>query len=98
MLYPADAPPPVAYRLPWRVTRRDRSHPTVRNAGDAPLDFVRVFRRDADGEDHIELWGQVLPSETIEVCLCAADPDEAVITIAWFRREDGQEYLWRFVV
>lgn len=42
--------------------------------------------------------GQVLPGETVELCLCASDPDEAVVSIAWFRQRDGLEYLWRFVV
>lgn len=41
---------------------------------------------------------QVLPSEDVELCLCAADLDEVVVTIAWFRPTDGLEYVWRFVV
>lgn len=101
MLHPADTPEPpqpAAYCVPWLVTRRDRSHPTVRNAGGEPVDFVKVLRSDADHGRAIELWGQVLPSETIELCLCGADPDDIVITIAWFRQQDGLEYVWRFVL
>ena len=89
---------PVAYCVPWVIARRDRAHPVVRNAGHEPVDFVRVFRDDVDHQQVVDLWGQVLPGETIELCLCASDPDEAVVSIAWFRRLDGLEYLWRFVV
>ncbi|BDZ37752.1 hypothetical protein GCM10025863_03660 [Microbacterium suwonense] len=70
----------------------------VMNAGKEPVDFVKVLRSDADDGRLVELWGQVLPSETIELCLCDGDLDELVVTIAWFRQHDGLEYVWRFVV
>jgi hypothetical protein len=38
----------------------------------------------------------MLPGESAELCLCACDPDDVVATIAWFRPEDGGEYVWRF--
>lgn len=37
--------------------------------------------------------GQVLPTEDIELCLCAADIDDVVVTLAWFRPTDGLEYV-----
>lgn len=95
---PAESPPPSAYRVPWRVVRTDASHPIVVNDGRDAADFVRVFRDDGAASELTQLWGQVLPSEEIELCLCAADPDDTVITLAWFRPTDGLEYVWRFVV
>lgn len=68
------------------------------NAGREPVDFVRVFRDDVDDQKVVDLWGQVLPAETMELCLCASDADEVVVTVAWFRQADGLEYVWRFVV
>ena len=67
------------------------------HSGDA-LDFVRVFREDASGQEQFELWGQVLPRERVELCLCTADIDGVVVTVAWFRQADGLEYVWRIVV
>ncbi|UNK71965.1 hypothetical protein [Microbacterium sp. H1-D42] len=101
MLHPIDPPQParpVAYCVPWVITRSDREHPIVMNAGREPVDFVRVFRDDIDDQRVVDLWGQVLPAETMELCLCASDPDEVVVTVAWFRQADGLEYVWRFVV
>ncbi|WP_336646930.1 hypothetical protein [Microbacterium sp. USHLN186] len=101
MLHPIDASqpaPPLAYRVPWVISRSDRTHPVLLNAAREPADFVRVFRDDADHQQVVDLWGQVLPGETVELCLCASDPDEAVVSIAWFRPADGLEYVWRFVV
>lgn len=101
MQHPIDlssARPPIAYRVPWRVSRTDRAHPLITNSGGEPVDFVRVFRDDAAHEPLVELWGQVLSAEAIELCLCASDPDEVVVSIAWFRQADGLEYVWRFVV
>lgn len=100
MLSPLDSSSshPPAYRVPWAIIRDDRTHPTVMNTGAEAVDFVRVFRDDVDHHSLVDLWGQVLPAETIELCLCASDPDEVVVTIAWFRQEDGLEYVWRFVV
>lgn len=102
---PTEQPPPPAYRVPWRVVRSDASHPVVINDGQDAADFVRVFlesegpsERTQLPSERTQLWGQVLPAEEIELCLCAADQNEAVVTLAWFRPADGLEYLWRFVV
>lgn len=91
-------PPPAAYCVPWVVTRDDRRHPVVMNAGKEPVDFVKVLRSDLSESGEVELWGQVLPTETVELCLCDCDVDQVVVTIAWFRQQDGLEYVWRFVV
>jgi len=90
--------PPTAYCVPWVVTRGDRTHPVVMNAGKEAVDFVKVLRTDAQDGRLVDLWGQVLPTETIELCLCDSNVDDVVITIAWFRQRDGLEYVWRFVV
>ena len=94
---PSETPRSHAYRVPWLITRSDPSHPVVSNGSAESADFVRVFRDDQSSES-TQLWGQVLPSEDIELCLCAADLDEVVVTLAWFRPTDGLEYVWRFVV
>src|SRR5690606_28475876 len=94
---PSQIPPTDAYRVPWRIRRSDPHHPVVVNDGTESADFVRVCRDDV-GSDRTELWGQVLPSEDIQLCLCEADLDEVVVTLAWFRPADGLEYVWRFVV
>ncbi|MFC4138849.1 MULTISPECIES: hypothetical protein [unclassified Microbacterium] len=92
-------PPSVpAYRVPWRVLRDERAHPVVVNGGDEPVDFVRVFHDVPATGIVTDLWGQVLPAERLELCLCAADLDDVVVTLAWFRPDDGLEYVWRFVV
>jgi hypothetical protein len=93
---PSQTPPDGAYRVPWRIRRGDPHHPVVINDGAESADFVRVFRDDLRS-DSTELWGQVLPSEEIQLCLCAADLDEVVVTLAWFRPTDGLEYVWRFI-
>lgn len=95
---PRTPPPDPAYRVPWRVIRDDSAHPIVVNQSDEGADFVRVFRDDLAARDSTQLWGRVRPGERIELCLCSADLDEVVVTIAWFRERDGQEYVWRFVV
>lgn len=95
---PTEQPPQPAYRVPWRVVRADASHPIVVNDGQDAADFVRIFTDDGTSADQAQLWGQVLPSERIELCLCSADIDRAVVTLAWFRQTDGLEYVWRFVV
>lgn len=95
-LDPDEPRPPLAYRVPWRVDRADERHPLVTNSSPVTLDFVRVFT-DA-GPSTTEHWGQMPPGDTAELCLCDADPDSAVVTIAWFRPDDGEEYLWRFVM
>ncbi|MDQ0648944.1 hypothetical protein QFZ53_003140 [Microbacterium natoriense] len=95
---PSDVPPPVAYRVPWHVSREDSAHPVVINQSSEAADFVRVFRGDRGRNETTQLWGQVLPAERMELCLCSADLDEVVVTLAWFRQSDGLEYVWRFVV
>lgn len=100
-----DCPPPAAYRVPWRVERLRGPHPIVINEGAAAADFVRVFvatsrplRDLADTSPDVDTlhWGQMLPGESAELCLCACDPDSVSATIAWFRPDDGTEYVWRF--
>lgn len=101
MLHSTDPPQPpltTSYGVPWVVTRKDPAHPVVMNAGIEPVDFVKVLRSDASSVDLVDLWGQVLPAESIEMCLCDSDLDDVVVTIAWFRQRDGLEYVWRFVV
>lgn len=95
---PTEQQPPSAYRVPWRVLREDAAHPVILNESGEAADFVRVFHDDASGAELTQLWGQVLPAERIELCLCASDLDDAVVTLAWFRQKDGLEYVWRFVV
>lgn len=95
---PEEVQPPAAYRVPWHVSRDDPAHPVVGNDSAESADFVRVFRDDRAGREATQLWGQVLPAENIELCLCDADLDEVVVTLAWFRQSDGLEYVWRFVV
>ncbi|MGW8481554.1 hypothetical protein ACWGJP_00345 [Microbacterium sp. NPDC055903] len=95
---PAQRPPAVAYRVPWRVDRTDTAHPVVINEGRDAVDFVRAFHSDGGDGESTRLWGQVIPNERIELCLCAAGLDDVVVTLAWFRQADGLEYLWRFVV
>lgn len=97
-LEPDEFRPPPAYRVPWRVDRAYGTHPLVTNVSGSAVDFVRVF---VDGERvtvATQLWGQMLPGETAELCLCDLDQDDAVVTLAWFRPETGVEYLWRFVL
>ncbi|MFT4219858.1 MAG: hypothetical protein QM611_05010 [Microbacterium sp.] len=88
----------TAYRVPWVVERVLDTHPVVVNAGDRTLDFVRVFVHTRASPPVTESRGQMLSGETAELCLCSADPDDVVVTIAWFRPDDGKEYVWRFVL
>lgn len=90
-----------AYHVPWRVERLHDSHSLVINAGSTPLDVVRVFVHLGDsarGTQRVEthLWGGMMPGESAELCLCALDPADCVVTVAWFRPEDGREYVWRY--
>jgi hypothetical protein len=89
---------PSAYRVPWRVDRAYDTHPLVTNAGDSAVDFVRVFVDSGRFAPETEFWGQMLPGETAELCLCDHDPADVVVTLGWFRPETGVEYVWRFVV
>lgn len=89
---------PAAYRVPWRIDRLFESHPLVTNAGDEAAELVRVFVHDPDARPVIETWGTMLPGDTSEVCLCDVDLDDAVVTIAWFRPGDDDEFVWRFVL
>ncbi|MGB4777840.1 hypothetical protein [Microbacterium sp.] len=82
------------YRVPWSVDRSDGAHPTLTNIGEEPADFVRVFRSDGPSE-HL---GQVLPGENVTLCLCGADLDAVVVTLAWYRWLTDEEYCWRFVL
>ncbi|MBN9213217.1 MAG: hypothetical protein J0J04_00100 [Microbacterium sp.] len=82
------------YAVPWQIDRRDEAHPVVRNSSAEPADFVRVFRSDGASEH----WGQVLPGEDVAMCLCDADLDAVVITVAWYRWRTDEEYCWRFVL
>ncbi|WP_309067001.1 hypothetical protein [Microbacterium sp.] len=94
-----DTPPPTAaYLVPWLIVRDDRAHPGVVNIGRDPVDFVRVFHHTLEAAVVTELWGQMLPGERVDLCLCDADVDDVVVTLAWFRQADGLEYVWRFVV
>lgn len=81
--------------IPWRVDSLYDTHPLVTNTGSEALDFVRAFvsagRR---GESHP--WGQMLPGETAELCLCAYDIEWTTVTLAWFRPGDGGEFAWSF--
>ena len=87
-----------AYRIPWSVDRLFDTHPLVTNAGSVPVDFVRVFTWSPESGASTEHWGQMLPGESVELCLCACDPDDTTVTLAWFRQEDGTEYVWRFAM
>ncbi|MGN7862176.1 hypothetical protein ACTJI8_16450 [Microbacterium sp. 22303] len=97
----ADPPqPPLpqpSYPVPWHVDRRDRTHPMVTNRG-ATVQFARVFARTSRAPGRTLMWGHVEHGEQMEVCLCDTDVDDVVVTLAWFRPEDGHEYIWRFVV
>lgn len=83
-----------SYPVPWSVDRTDETHPVVTNRSGEPADFVRMFRSDGASEH----WGQVLPGEELELCLCGADLDAVAVTIAWYRWRTDEEYCWRFVV
>lgn len=96
-LEPGDAVPPSAYPVPWRVDRSVAAHPVVVNASRDPLDFVRAFI-DHPRVCETELWGRMLPGEGAQLCLCDIEVADAVLTIAWFRPETGDEYVWRFTV
>lgn len=95
-IHPSETPPPPAYRVPWSIQRDDVRHPVIANRSAESADFVRVFRDDRPA-DGTQLWGQVLPAEDIELCLCEADLDDVIVTLAWFRPTDGLEYVWRFI-
>jgi hypothetical protein len=87
-----------AYPVPWRVDRVYSTHPLVTNVGGRALDFVRVIVASTRSSPETEFWGQMLPGETGELCLCAHDPGDVLVTLSWFRPEAGLEYVWRCVV
>lgn len=95
-LEPGETPPPSSYPIPWRVEHGAPSHPVVVNKSRDPLDFVRVFVDAPRFVPETELWGQMLPGDAVQLCLCDLDPDDAVVTLAWFRADTGEEYIWRF--
>lgn len=88
---------PSAYPVPWRVDRVYDTHPLVTNDSASAVDFVRVFVDSGRFAPETEFWGQMLPGETAELCLCEHDPEDVVVTLGWFRPETGVEYIWRFV-
>lgn len=94
---PTPSFPEPAYLVPWEIDRRDRTHPMVTNNG-GTIRFVRVFARTSSDPGRTRLWGHVRGGDQLEVCLCDTDVDDMVITLAWFRPEDGLEYVWRFVL
>jgi hypothetical protein len=99
MLHALDAEDPrSAYPVPWRVHAVYDTHPLVTNESTSAVDFVRVFVAAGRSDVETELWGRMLPGETVELCLCDRDPAEVLITLGWFRSETGVEYIWRFTV
>jgi hypothetical protein len=97
-LEPEEGRPRSAYRVPWWVDRREPEHPLVTNVGADCADFVRIFLHERGRPPEMELLGMVVPGESFEVCLCDTDPHQVVTTIAWYRPDDGREYVWRFGV
>ncbi len=97
MFRDVDRAPTRAYPVPWRVDRVFDTHPLLTNVGDEPVDDVRTFGAHGIAAA-TERLGRVLPGETIDLCLCEADLDSAVLTVCWFRPSTGVEYAWRFVM
>lgn len=88
-----------AYRVPWHIDREQGPHAIVTNDSESAVDFVRVFvGTDSSTATGTQLWGQMLPGEACDLCLCNLDPADVVVTLAWFRPENGVEYVWRFVL
>ncbi|MEQ6898934.1 hypothetical protein [Microbacterium sp. KR10-403] len=81
--------------MPWRVDSLYDTHPLVTNAGTEALDFVRALVS-AGRVRQSHQWGQMLPGETAELCLCAYDLERTAVTLAWFRPGDGGEFAWCF--
>lgn len=98
MLHALDIADPGPYSVPWRVDRVHGTHPLVTNSADRAVEFVRAFVDVGHRARETQQWGRVSPGETVELCLCDHDPADTVVTLAWFRPEDGTEYLWRFVL
>jgi len=90
--------PGAAYPVPWLVTRSDARHPRVTNVGPDVLDTVRGFVGDRRGAARTDHWGALLPGDSAQLCLCAADLASTIVTLAWYRPGTGDEYLWRFVL
>lgn len=91
---PSDRP----YRVPWHVDRVFGTHPLITNRGAEPCLAVRMFTAEAPARPRTLHCGVVQPGQTVELCLCTCDPADAVVSVAWFRPEDEEEYLWRFVL
>ena len=68
------------------------------NVGAETADAVRVFVGDRTGRARTDFGGRLRRGESIEVCLCTADPASAVVTVAWYRGRTDEQYLWRFVL
>ncbi|WP_029144475.1 hypothetical protein [Microbacterium luticocti] len=88
-----------AAALPWRVDRLYDTHALVTHTGQHPVDFVQAVvdarppgRRRVAAIAH---WGQMLPGETAELCVCAHDA-HPLVRLLWFRPEDGAELTWAF--
>lgn len=96
LIPPGDRRREGAYRVPWRVERLHESHTLVTNASHTPLDIVRVFVQIGSTRTETHMWGFITPGESAELCLCAIEPDDCVVTVAWFRPDDGREYVWRY--
>jgi hypothetical protein len=94
MLHVAPAETDLAYPLPWAVDRTHEFHPRITNVSDETVRAVRAFRADRP-TTHI---GTLASGRTVELCLCDADLDEAVVTLSWFRDDTGLEYVWGFVL
>lgn len=87
-----------AYRVPWCVDRRHGTHPVVINAGDDVCRAVRAFVDAGSCARRTEHWGRMPPGHSRELCLCACDPAQAVVSLAWFRGDSRDEFVWRFVL
>nr|WP_274638118.1 hypothetical protein [Microbacterium bovistercoris] len=96
MLHLIDHPALASRPVPWMVDRLYDTHPVVTNVSAEPLDFVRVLitgGRRAPGMTH---WGQMLPGESAELCLCEHELDRTLVTLTWFQPGGGDELIWHF--
>lgn len=88
----------TAHRTPWSVSWVYDTHPLVTNAGSRPLDFVRASVAETGCPGQLHHWGQMLPGETAELCLCAHDPDCTVVTLSWYCPDDARHAQWRLAL